>query len=239
MTGGASASPFDLPVVFNVGSVPVTEPVVITWGIMAVLMGGSWLLTRRLRVSPGRVQTALELLVTTIERQVGEVIPDGGGGYVWLLGTMFIFLVFANASGLVPGIQAPTAHLETPAALAVVVFLSVHVAGVSRHGLGGYLREFTRPSIFLLPLNLLSEITRTFSLMIRLFGNVMSGEFIIAIVLGLAGLLVPLPLMGLELLTGLIQAYIFTTLAAVFIAAALGAAAPRSDAGETGKEQTT
>ena len=236
MNGGTSHSPFDLPVVFNVGPVPVTRPVVITWGIMAVLMIGSRLLTRRLRVNPGRVQTALELLVTTIESQIGEVIPDVGGGYVWLLGTMFLFLVFANVSGLVPGIQAPTAHIETPAALAAVVFLSVHVAGVSRHGLLGYLREFARPSIFLLPLNILSEITRTFSLMIRLFGNVMSGEFIIAIVLGLAGLLVPLPLMGLELLTGLIQAYIFTTLAAVFIAAALGAATPRS---ETGKEQTT
>ena len=236
MNGGTSHSPFDLPVVFNVGPVPVTRPVVITWGIMAVLAIGSRLLTRHLRVRPGRAQTALELLVTTIETQVGEVIPDGGGSYVWLLGTMFIFLVFANASGLVPGLQAPTAHLETPAALAAVVFLSVHVAGVNRRGLLGYLREFARPSIFLLPLNILSEITRTFSLMIRLFGNVMSGEFIIAIVLGLAGLLVPLPLMGLELLTGLIQAYIFTTLAAVFIAAALGAASPRS---ENGKEQTT
>ena len=236
MNAGTSHSPFDLPVVFQVGPVPVTRPVVITWGIMAVLALGSRLLTRRLRVRPGRVQTALELLVTSIETQVGEVIPDGGSGYVWLLGTMFIFLVFANASGLVPGLQAPTAHLETPAALAAVVFLSVHVAGVSRHGLLGYLREFARPSIFLLPLNILSEVTRTFSLMIRLFGNVMSGEFIIAIVLGLAGLLVPLPLMGLELLTGLIQAYIFTTLAAVFIAAALGATSPRS---ETGKEPTT
>ena len=236
MNSGTGHSPFDLPVVFNVGPVPVTRPVVVTWGIMAVLMIGSRLLTRRLHVSPGRVQTALELLVTTIESQIGDVIPDAGGGYVWLLGTMFLFLVFANVSGLFPGIQAPTAHIETPAALAAVVFLSVHVAGVSRHGLLGYLREFARPSILLLPLNILSEVTRTFSLMIRLFGNVMSGEFIIAIVLGLAGLLVPLPLMGLELLTGLIQAYIFTTLAAVFIAAALGAASPRS---EPRKEQTT
>ena len=236
MNGPAPHSPFDLPIVFNVGPVPVTRPVVVTWGIMAVLAIGSRLLTRRLRVSPGRAQTALELLVTTIESQIAEVIPDEGRNYVWLLGTMFVFLVFANASGLLPGIQAPTAHLETPAALAAVVFLSVHIAGVSRHGLLGYLREFARPSIFLLPLNILSEVTRTFSLMIRLFGNVMSGEFIIAIVLGLAGLFVPLPLMGLELLTGLIQAYIFTTLAAVFIAAALGATAPRS---EDGKERST
>jgi len=143
---------------------------------------------------------------------------------------LFLFLVVANTAGLLPGVKAPTAHLETPAALATLVFMSVHLAGVRRRGLRGYLREFAQPTIFLLPLNLLSEVTRTFSLTIRLFGNVMSGEFVIAIVLGLAGLFVPLPLMGLELLTGIIQAYIFTTLAAVFIAAALGT---------TGKERTS
>ena len=236
MNQGIGHSPFDLPVVFQLGSVPITKPVVITWGLMAVLALGSRLLTTRLRVRAGRAQTALELLVTTIEGQLGEVIPDGGRSYLPLLGTMFLFLVVANVSGIVPGVQAPTAHLETPAALAVVVFLSVQVAGFRRHGFLGYVKEFARPSIFLLPLNLLSEITRTFSLMVRLFGNVMSGEFIIAIVLGLAGLIVPLPLMGLELLTGLIQAYIFTTLAAVFIAAAVGTASP---APENGKERTT
>ncbi len=236
MSQGAGPSPFDLPVVFQVGPIPVTRPVVVTWGLMTVLAVASRLLTSRLRLRPGRAQTAVELLVTTIENQLAEVIPDEGRDYLWLLGTMFLFLFFANASGIVPGIQAPTAHLETPAALAVVVFLSVHVAGLRRHGLLGYLREFTKPSIFLLPLNLLSEVTRTFSLMIRLFGNVMSGEFIIAIVLGLAGLLVPIPLMGLELLTGLIQAYIFTTLAAVFIAAAIGTTSPDTD---NGKEPTT
>ncbi|HVZ88298.1 MAG TPA: F0F1 ATP synthase subunit A [Polyangia bacterium] len=236
MSQGAGPSPFDLPVVFQVGPIPVTRPVVVTWGLMTVLAVASRLLTSRLRLRPGRAQTAVELLVTTIENQLAEVIPDEGRDYLWLLGTMFLFLFLANASGLVPGIQAPTAHLETPAALAVVVFLSVHVAGLRRHGLLGYLREFTKPSIFLLPLNLLSEVTRTFSLMIRLFGNVMSGEFIIAIVLGLAGLLVPIPLMGLELLTGLIQAYIFTTLAAVFIAAAIGTTSPDTD---NGKEPTT
>jgi F-type H+-transporting ATPase subunit a len=215
-------SPFDLPVVFHLGPVPVTKPVVVTWGLMAAMALGSRLLTRRLSVHPGRAQTAVELLVTTIEGQVGEIIPEGGRRYLPLLGTMFLFLVLSNVSGIVPGLQAPTAHLETPAALAVVVFLSVQVAGFQQHGFFGYLKEFAKPSILLLPLNILSELTRTFSLMIRLFGNVMSGEFIIAIVLGLAGLLVPLPLMGLELLTGLIQAYIFTTLAAVFIAAAAG-----------------
>lgn len=236
MNHGVGHSPFDLPVVFQLGPIPVTKPVVITWGLMAVLALGSRLLTTRLRVRAGRAQIALELLVTTIDDQIGEVIPDRGRGYLPLLGTMFLFLVLANVSGIVPGLQAPTAHLETPAALAVVVFLSVQMAGLRRHGVLGYLKEFAKPSIFLLPLNLLSEITRTFSLMVRLFGNVMSGEFIIAIVLGLAGLIVPLPLMGLELLTGLIQAYIFTTLAAVFIAAAVGTTSPPP---ENGKERTT
>jgi len=236
MNRGIGHSPFDLQVIFQLGAIPVTRPVVITWALMALLAIGSRLLTSRLRLHPGRAQTALELLVTTIEAQLGEVIPDGGLSFLPLLGTMFLFLVLANVSGIVPGVQAPTAHLETPAALAVVVFLSVQLAGFRRHGFFGYLKEFAKPSIFLLPLNLLSELTRTFSLMIRLFGNVMSGEFIIAIVLGLAGLLVPLPLMGLELLTGLIQAYIFTTLAAVFIAAAVGTTSP---APANGKEATT
>jgi F-type H+-transporting ATPase subunit a len=229
-------SPFELTVLFRVGPVAVTTPVVVTWALTAALGGGSWALTRRLKLRAGRLQTAVELLVSTLDSQISEVIPDGGRAYLPLLGTLFLFLVVANASGLLPGVTAPTAHLETPAALASVVFLSVHVSGVRRHGLRGYLREFARPTILLLPLNLLSEVTRTFSLMVRLFGNVMSGEFVIAIVLGLAGLFVPLPLMGLELLTGIIQAYIFTTLAAVFIAAALGTTEQDAD---KGKERTS
>lgn len=214
-------SPFDLLVVLEVGPIPVTQPVVTTWFLVAGLALGSFLLTRRLRVRPTRVQAAVELLVTALDGQIHEIIPVSAGDYLPLLGTLFLYLLFANLSGLVPGVHAPTAHIETPAALAAVVFMAVHVAGMKRRGVGGYLREFAKPSVLLLPLNVLSEITRTFSLMIRLFGNVMSGEFIIAIVLGLAGLLVPIPLMGLELLTGLIQAYIFTTLSAVFIGAAV------------------
>lgn len=216
-------SPFELGVVFRIGPIPVTEPVVVTWAIMIVLALGSFLATRRLALRPGRRQAALELLVLALKSQIDEIVPDGGATYLPLLGTLFIYLFCANASGLLPGVHAPTAHIETPGALAVIVFMAVHVAGMRRRGVWGYLREFAKPTFLLLPLNVLSEVTRTFSLMVRLFGNVMSGEFIIAIVLGLAGLLVPLPLMGLELLTGLIQAYIFTTLAAVFIGAASGA----------------
>jgi F-type H+-transporting ATPase subunit a len=139
-----------------------------------------------------------------------------------LLGTLFIFLAVANLSGVLPGVEAPTAKLETPAALALIVFFSVHYFGVCARGFGGYLASFAEPKLMMLPLNILSEVTRTFSMMIRLFGNVMSGEFIIALVVALAGLFVPIPLMVLEILVGLVQAYIFTILATVFIGAAVG-----------------
>ena len=121
-----------------------------------------------------------------------------------------------------PGLRPPTASLETAAALALIVFLAVHVYGLRRRGLRVYLGSYAKPTIVMLPLNVLSEITRTFSLMVRLFGNVLSGEFVIATVLALAGLFVPIPLMALEILIGLIQAYIFTVLAAVFIGAGIG-----------------
>jgi F-type H+-transporting ATPase subunit a len=135
---------------------------------------------------------------------------------------MFIFLLSANISGVLPGVQAPTGRIETPAALALIVFLAVHAFGVRTRGLLGYLRSFAEPKLIMLPLNLVSEVTRTFSLMVRLFGNIMSGEFLIALVLALAGLFVPIPLMVLELLVGVVQAYIFTVLATVFIGAAAG-----------------
>jgi F-type H+-transporting ATPase subunit a len=216
-------SPLIAPVLFQVGVVPVTLPVVTTWGLMAVMAGGCALATRRLSVErPGTVQTVLELAVSTIEEQIGETMQGDARPFLPLLGTLFVFLACANLGGLVPGVHPPTAYLETAAALALIVFLAVQYYGVRRRGLSGYLGSFAKPTIVMLPLNLLSEITRTFSLMVRLFGNIMSGEFVIAIVIALAGLFVPIPLMALEVLTGLVQAYIFTILAAVFIGGAVG-----------------
>ena len=133
----------------------------------------------------------------------------------------------ANAQAAIPGAKPPTGHLETPAALALVVFLSVHFFGIRAQGVGGYLAHYLKPNPLLLPLNVLSEVTRTFSLMVRLFGNIMSHEFVLAIVVFLAGLLLPVPFMLLGILIGLIQAYIFTVLAAVFIGAALGSSEAR------------
>lgn len=215
-------SPLATVVVFHIGALQVTQPVVTTWAIMAVLAVGSWALTRRLRPEPSRRQAILELLVTGIESQIKEVVRRDARPLLPLLGTLFIFLLAANVSGVLPGVQAPTGRIETPAALALIVFLSVHWFGVRARGLVGYLGSFAQPKLIMLPLNLLSEVTRTFSLMVRLFGNIMSGEFLIALLLALAGLLVPVPLMALELLVGVVQAYIFSVLATVFIGAAVG-----------------
>jgi len=214
-------TPLDLHVIFRVGPVPIAEPVVVTWVIIFVLVLGSWLLTRRLEVHPGRRQAAVEVVVETIAEQIRAIIERDPGPFMPVIGGFFIYLVFANLSFLVPGVQPPTAHLETAAALALIVFLSVSFYGIRQRGLGGYLRGFAEPSIFLLPINILSEFTRIFSMMIRLFGNILSGEFVLLLAVGLAGFLIPIPLMALEIVIGLIQAYIFAILATVFIGAAV------------------
>jgi len=215
-------SPLASAVLFHVGPVAVTRPVVTTWGIMAVLTLGSWLATRRLNLHPNRRQAVLEILITGIADQIQDVIRKDPRPFLPLLGTLFIFLVTANLSGVLPGVEAPTGKLELPAALALIVFFAVHYFGVRAQGPLGYLASFAKPKLIMLPLNIVSEVTRTFSLMVRLFGNVMSGEFVIAMVVGLAGLFVPIPLMALEILVGVVQAYIFTVLATVFIGAAAG-----------------
>jgi len=216
-----AGSPLASTALFHLGPLTITRPVVTTWGIMASLAVVSWLATRQLNLKPERRQVVLEILVGGLVGEIEEVIRKDARPFLPLLGTLFIFLVTANLSGVLPGVEAPTGKLETAAALALIVFLAVHVFGVRARGLLGYLASFARPKLIMLPLNLLSEVTRTFSLMVRLFGNVMSGEFVIALVMALAGLFVPIPLMALEILVGLVQAYIFTVLATVFIGAAV------------------
>jgi F-type H+-transporting ATPase subunit a len=218
-------SPLISTVVFQLGPVAITRPVVTTWVIMLALTAVCWLVTRRLALHSDRRQIVLELLVTGISGQIEDVIRKDARPYLPLLGTLFIFLVTANLSGVLPGVEAPTSKLETPAALALIVFFSVHYFGMRARGLAGYLASFAEPKLIMLPLNIISEVTRTFSLMVRLFGNVMSGEFVIGLVVALAGLFVPIPLMILEILVGVVQAYIFTVLATVFIGAAVGGVA--------------
>jgi F-type H+-transporting ATPase subunit a len=220
------ASPLETHVLFRLGPAPVTAPVVTTWGLMILLAGGSWLLTRRLSPRPGRMQAAAELVIETVAGQVRETIGEDPAPFLPLIATLFLFILAANWSALIPGVEPPTAHVETDAALAFVVFVATIWFGVRKLGVGGYVRTFTRPVFLLAPLNFVELLTRTFSLIVRLFGNVMSGVFIIGVILGLAGLLVPIPLMALDLLTGAVQAYIFAALAAVFIGSALAEPSP-------------
>jgi F-type H+-transporting ATPase subunit a len=216
-------SPLHLPVEFHLGSIPITNPVVVTWGIMAVMTVGSWMAVRRMSLRPGGGQALLELAIDTIARQLSEAMGVDATPYFPLLATLFVYLVIANLCVLIPGVVPPTAFIQTPAALAIIVFFAVHYYGVRGVGLRAYLKSFAKPTILMLPLNAIGQLTRTFSLMVRLFGNIMSGEFVIGIILAFAGLFVPIPLLALEIVVGIVQAYIFTVLAAVFIAAGVGA----------------
>lgn len=202
---------------FVLGPVTVTWPVVATWGVMAVLTAASLAATRHLTVRAGPVQAVLELIVTTLDSEIRATIPGDPGRFRALIGTLLLFVLAANWSSLIPGVEPPTAHLETDAALAAIVFAAGLGWGIRAQGLGGWLASFAQPSWVMIPLNIVEQITRHFSLMVRLFGNVMSGVFVVGIVLSLAGLLVPIPLMALDMLTGAVQAYIFATLALVFI----------------------
>ncbi|MDL0439710.1 F0F1 ATP synthase subunit A [Stutzerimonas frequens] len=216
-------SPLTHETLFWIGPLPISHAVVVTWALMALLGIGSWWLTRRLALHPSRLQAVLELLVTTLDAQIRDTMQVAAAApYRGLIGSLFLFILAANWSELVPGIEPPTANLETDTALALLVLVASVGYGIARRGLRRYLRAFAEPSWLMIPLNLVEQITRTFSLTVRLFGNVMSGVFVIGIALSLAGLLVPIPFMALDVLTGAIQAYIFSVLAMVFIGAAIG-----------------
>lgn len=215
-------SPLTAAPLLHAGPVGITASVIVGWTIVACMAIGAALLTRKLSVAPSRTQTVLELLVETIDAQIRDTMQTDPAPYRPLIGTLFLFVLVANWSSLVPGVEPPTAHLETDAALALLVLLATVVYGVRSRGVRGYLATFAEPTWVMIPLNIVEQLTRTFSLVVRLFGNVMSGVFVVGIVLSLAGLLVPIPLMALDLLTGAVQAYIFAVLAMVFIGAAVG-----------------
>jgi F-type H+-transporting ATPase subunit a len=216
-------SPLQATILFHLWFVPITRTVVTTWGLMLALTVGCWIATRNFKVIAGSWQAVIETVVMGIEEQIKAIVGRDASPFLPLLGTLFVFLVLANLSGILPGTKAPTASIETPAALATVVFLSVHFFGIKIQGLVPYLKGYLKPNPALLPLNVLSEITRSFSLAVRLFGNIMSDDLVLAIILALAGVLVPVPFMAFAILVGLVQAYIFTVLAAVYIGGGIGA----------------
>ncbi|HSU29972.1 MAG TPA: F0F1 ATP synthase subunit A [Bryobacteraceae bacterium] len=196
----------------------ISETVITTWSVMAFLFLASWLTTRRMQQSPGPWQTALEGVVSAIEDTISAVAPQYANRLLPFVGTLWLFLAVANLVGILPGLHGPTADLSTTAALAVLVFLSVHWYGIRIHGLRAYLRHYLEPNPIMLPFHIISEISRTVALAVRLFGNIFSLEMAALLVLLVAGFLVPVPVLMLHIVEALVQAYIFGMLALIYIA---------------------
>jgi F-type H+-transporting ATPase subunit a len=207
--------------IVELGPVVITNTVVTTWVIMAVLWLLAWLVSHHLRIEPGPVQTAVEGMVSGIEDAVTEVAPQYARQIMPFIGSLWIFLVVANLSGLIPGMHSPTRDLSATAALAIVVFLSTHWFGIRIQGLKAYLRHYMVPSPILLPFHLISEITRTVALAVRLFGNMMSLEMAALLILLVAGFLAPVPILMLHIVEALVQAYIFGMLALIYVASGI------------------
>jgi len=205
------------------GVVRINATLVFTWALMLVLVIGSMLITRKLSVGMhrSRWQNALEIIVTTIVGQIEDVGISPAQKYIGFLGTLFLFIATSSLLTVVPGFEPPTASLSTTAALALCVFVAVPLFGIEDRGLWGYLKSYTQPTVIMLPFNIIGEISRTLALAVRLFGNMMSGGLIIAILLAITPFMFPILMTALGLLTGMVQAYIFFILAAVYIAAAI------------------
>ncbi len=192
---------------------------------MLILAGGAYLITRRLTtaITPSRWQCALEILITGIDAQIAEIGLQNPGRYIPFIGTVFLFIATANLLTIIPGYEPPTGSLSTTAALAACVFVAVPLFGIGQRGWRDYLRSYLRPTAIMLPFNIISELSRTLALAVRLFGNMMSGTMILGILLTITPFIFPVAMSALGLLTGMVQAYIFSILATVYIAAATGA----------------
>jgi F-type H+-transporting ATPase subunit a len=215
----------DTIVLWEWGPLKLNATIAFTWLVMAILVGVSWLVTRRLtsteRMSDG--QNLLEVIVVAIRKQIRGVGVEDPDRFLPFIGTLFLFVALSNLFAIVPGYRAPTGSLSTTTALALAVFVAVPGYGIAKRGLRAYLRQYTRPNPIMLPFNVMGELSRTLALAMRLFGNVMSGALIGAVLLGLAPLFFPIVLQAFGLLTGLIQAYIFAILALVYIASGMQA----------------
>jgi F-type H+-transporting ATPase subunit a len=212
----------DQQVLWHHGFADLNVTVLSTWVLMMAMVLGSKLITRSLKTEGviSRWQGALEIMVTSIVQQIKEVGLNRAQEYLPFLGTVFLFVAVSSLCTVIPGFAPPTGSLSTTAALALCVFFAVPFFGIKEQGLGGYLRTYTEPTLLMLPFNIISELSRTLALAVRLFGNMMSGTMIVAILLTITPLFFPLVMTALGLLTGMVQAYIFSILAAVYIAAA-------------------
>lgn len=213
----------DQIVFWQFGFLKLNATIVFTWGLMLLLVGGSILITRKLStdLQRSRWQNLLEIIVTGIEKQIEEVGLRQPRKYLDFLGTLFLFIAAASLCTIIPGFEPPTGSLATTAALALCVFAAVPLFGIEEQGVGGYISSYLKPTVIMLPFNIISELSRTLALAVRLFGNMMSGVMIIGILLSITPFVFPIVMEVLGLLTGMVQAYIFSILATVYIAAAV------------------
>lgn len=209
-------------IIWQWGPVNLNFTIVFTWVVMAFLTLGSWLITRRLttELTLSRGQVLLETIVETLQEQIREISEGDPKPYITFVGTLFIFILTSNVLAIIPGFHPPTGSLSTTAALAVCVFIAVPIFGIANQGLRGYIGQYLKPTPIMLPFNIIGEISRTLALAVRLFGNIMSGSLLVAILLVIIPLFFPVVMQLLGLLTGVIQAYIFAVLAMVYIASA-------------------
>jgi len=222
----------DEVIFWQLGFIKLNATILFTWGLMLVLVVGAKLVTRRLStgLERSRWQNVLEVVVIAIAKQIEEVGLRHPERYLGFLGTLFLFVAAAAMATLIPGYEPPTGSLSTTVALALCVFVAVPWFGIDEQGLGGYLRSYVEPTFIMLPFNIISEVSRTLALAVRLFGNMMSGAMIIGILLAITPFLFPIVMTLLGLLTGMVQAYIFFILATVYIAAAAQARKPEPKA---------
>lgn len=212
----------DLIIFLKIGDFTLNATIVFTWIVMGLLVITAWYATHKLSVEPpiSRWQNLLEIVVTYIREQIREITLQQPDRYLPFLGTLFLFIAVSNTLAIVPGYSPPTGSLSTTAALAICVFLAVPVYGITQHGFIGYLRHYSQPTVFMIPFHIINELSRTLSMAVRLFGNIMSGSMILAILLSITPLFVPIVMEVLGMLIGLVQAYIFAVLATVYIASA-------------------
>lgn len=225
----------DAVIFWQFGMFKLNATILYTWGLMCVLVFGSILVTRNLSMDlqRSRWQNLLEIIVGGIEKQIEEVGLRQPRKYLPFLGTLFLFVATASLFTIVPGYEPPTGSLSTTAALAFCVFVAVPLFGIEASGLREYLEDYLKPTFIMLPFNIISEFSRTLALAVRLFGNMMSGTMIIAILLTITPYLLPIAMSMLGLLTGMVQAYIFSILATVYIAAAARTGKPKPETDAT------
>ena len=203
----------------------INVTILYTWLVMAILVGGSILITRHLssETHVSRWQHFLEVVISIVRGEIGEMAKKGADRYIPLVGTLFLFICTSNVLAVVPGYVAPTSSMTTTAALATCVFIAVPYYGISRNGVLHYVKEYFQPTFIFFPFHVMGEISRTLALTVRLFGNIMSHEKVIGILLAVTPFLFPVVMQVLGLLIGVIQAYIFAILSMVYIASALSA----------------